>query len=218
MVFCCVYGCTNSEGNDVKHQAASFHRIPKVISHHDEETRKMSQLRREKWFNAIKRKDINVDATYYRVCSLHFSTGKPSKLFETKHPDWVPNKALGYDTPDQTASVARYSRSVNRSFNSSFTSTETETETELLPTTTSSQEIDFSVIGPRVESNFAVGGGDDVLAISVNEVTESMSRLSISTQTELSSKDIKNIIVTRKKIVWKHGPYILIFYCFRISS
>ena len=30
-------------------------------------------------------------------CLNHFETRKPSKLYETEHPDWVPSLKLGYD-------------------------------------------------------------------------------------------------------------------------
>ena len=85
MVYCCIYGCNNSSKNYSK----SFHRIPKVISHHGEQTESISKERREKWFTIINRKDMKKDSDY-RVCAEHFVSGMPAKLFYKSHPDWVP--------------------------------------------------------------------------------------------------------------------------------
>lgn len=72
MVFCCVFGCSNRSENS----KCSFYRIPSVISHHDPETKILSEERRAKWFASIKREHIKTNATHYRVCSQHFISGK----------------------------------------------------------------------------------------------------------------------------------------------
>ena len=73
MVFCCVLGCSNRSENCT---GKSFHRIPSVIAHHDEETKILSAERRTSWFNSIKRADVDTKANYYRVFSDHFIHGK----------------------------------------------------------------------------------------------------------------------------------------------
>ena len=57
----------------------------------------------------------------YKKCEnehLHFLfLGKPSKLFDTTNPDWVPTLKLGHDklTINTSKATARYSRSKERS-------------------------------------------------------------------------------------------------------
>ncbi|XP_065667209.1 uncharacterized protein LOC124816740 isoform X2 [Hydra vulgaris] len=92
MVFCCIFNCSNRSENCKK----SVYRIPKIINHHDKDTELLSTERRANWFAVIKRKDVNCNASHYRVCSDHFCSGKPSKLFEKTHPDWNPTLKMGY--------------------------------------------------------------------------------------------------------------------------
>ena len=72
MGFCCVFGCSNRSENCTK----SFFRIPSVITHHDTETKQLSEERRNKWFHNIKRADMDAKAIHYRVCSDHFISGE----------------------------------------------------------------------------------------------------------------------------------------------
>ena len=80
MVFCCVVGCSNRSENST---GKSFFRIPSIITHHDEETQILTKERRTKWFNNIKREDINKNMNHYRVCSDHFINGKNILLART---------------------------------------------------------------------------------------------------------------------------------------
>ena len=57
---CCVPGCYS---NTKKNKNLSFHRFPK------------NNIPKEKWVNAIKRKDF-VPTNHHRVCSSHFEGGK----------------------------------------------------------------------------------------------------------------------------------------------
>ena len=109
MVYCCIYGCKNCSQNYDK----SFHRIPKVISHHGEQTESISKERREKWFTIINRKDMKKDSDNYRVCAEHFVSGTPAKLFFKSHPDWVPTVNLGY--PRKPSDLTRF-KSNEKSF------------------------------------------------------------------------------------------------------
>ncbi|XP_047138342.1 uncharacterized protein LOC124814575 [Hydra vulgaris] len=108
MDFCCVFNCTNRSENCTK----SFFCIPTILLHHDEETKQLSTERKNKWFCAIKREDMNFDATHYRVCSDHFITGKPAKLFEKSHPDWIPNQSMGYEK--KLTDISRHKRAIDR--------------------------------------------------------------------------------------------------------
>ena len=180
MVICCVVDCKNRSDNTS--QDISFHRIPKVIIHQDEETKLLSKARREKWFQVIKREDVNVDASYYRVCSQHFINGKPAKLFESSHPDWVPNKNLGYHTHTST-NTSRFERSNKRKVQlvSSSSSIGSGSECKVLVEGASSilQSIPEVEISPNTN-----------LPEEIDQVTELMFSLSLSTQTDLTAETI----------------------------
>ena len=68
---------------------------------------------------AISREDIDpksIEEHDYRVCSRHFMSGKPAKLYETSSPNWLPTLDLGHSKPtaQMTVSVERYERIVER--------------------------------------------------------------------------------------------------------
>ena len=76
----------------------------------------LSTERRKKWFSAIKRSDINVNALHHIVCNVHFLSGKLTGLFETSNVDWVPSLNMGYgDVETSTARVVAASNRVARS-------------------------------------------------------------------------------------------------------
>ena len=70
--FCAVYDCTNRSNRE---DDRSFHRIPKVGENEGEEGVKLSTERRQAWFNAINRKDMDIEKNHNRVCSDHFVSG-----------------------------------------------------------------------------------------------------------------------------------------------
>ena len=80
---CSVVGCHNtSNTQDVKFGKKKIFRLPKIIILQGEQTESLSRERREKWIQAIRRVDLNVnsvDVPYdndnVRVCSDHFITG-----------------------------------------------------------------------------------------------------------------------------------------------
>ena len=59
MVICAVYGCSNSEKNNVEGKTISFYRFPKDPEYS------------EKWANACRRKDY-INIKYAKICSIHF--------------------------------------------------------------------------------------------------------------------------------------------------
>ena len=63
---CCVPGCYS---NRKKNKEKSFHKFPK------------EKLAREKWINAIKRKDF-IPTDHHHVCSNHFKGGKKCGLLD----------------------------------------------------------------------------------------------------------------------------------------
>ena len=64
-------------------------------------------------------KTDNLNGRYVRVCSVHFVSAKPSQLYDSTHPDWVPFKNLVYvkQTVTIAGKVERYSRAGERNAN-----------------------------------------------------------------------------------------------------
>nr|CAI5841223.1 unnamed protein product [Callosobruchus analis] len=114
VVFSCVVNCESRAQRDNVH----FFRIPAERHFkHKAEINELSRLRRQKWINAINRKDLTEQKLKYAfVCSKHFTTGKPSVLIDTTHPDWVPTVNMGYGTTKGLASkkLLRYQRKQRR--------------------------------------------------------------------------------------------------------
>ena len=93
-ILCCVYSCKNVQKKDSE---VSFYSIPSVIKNQGQEIQKLSKERRNQWFSAIHRLDDSWKKTeYWRVCGIHFFSGKPSNLLDKNNPDWVPSLNLGY--------------------------------------------------------------------------------------------------------------------------
>ena len=115
---CCIVSCSNKQKKGLD---LSFFRIPSIIRNEGTRAQELSERRRRMWFAAINREDAawkKVDC--WRVCSKHFSTGKPSSLMDESNPDWVPTLHLGYDkigavaSNDATMTYSRYSRAKRR--------------------------------------------------------------------------------------------------------
>ena len=105
MVQCAIFGCNNHSDcdNDV-----SYYKIPSMITHtHDERDWELSTERRDGFLAAIAREDLTVELlerdtmTDYRVCSRHFLSGKPAKLYNVTSPDWLPSVNLGHSKKQQ---------------------------------------------------------------------------------------------------------------------
>ena len=94
MVLCVVIGCSKRSERD---KDVSFYRIPAIIKHTDKRDYELSKKRREGFFAAISREDVNFNAQHYRICSRHFKLGEPMKnLYDFTNPDWLPTQNLGY--------------------------------------------------------------------------------------------------------------------------
>ena len=111
MVNCCsVFGCSNRSDRE---KDRSFHRLPKIITHLDQQTKEYSTERRNKWLSNIRRADLE-GKKFVWVCSDHFITGKPAALFQKSHPDWAPTLRLGHlNVKSETSS--RWERRKERS-------------------------------------------------------------------------------------------------------
>ncbi|XP_077993128.1 uncharacterized protein LOC144447095 [Glandiceps talaboti] len=115
--FCCIIECGNRGDRDV---GKRFFRIPKIRTKEGERTKEISQKRQEKWLSNIRRADIKtsgIESGYLRVCSDHFVSGGPSKLYDENSLDWAPTLKLGHAenvTPDSAAK--RYQRHQQRDY------------------------------------------------------------------------------------------------------
>ena len=108
MVICAVIKCGNRSGRD---KGKRFFRLPSVISHQGEKALELSGRRQREWLARIRRKDIRPDQyENTRVCSDHFVSGSPSKLFDDSSPDWAPSLHLGYDSHESDCVDARSER------------------------------------------------------------------------------------------------------------
>lgn len=180
MVFCCVDKCHNRPGK--KNSVNTFYRIPKIIKHHGAESESLSTERRKEWLRIIKLDKSNLNDNY-RVCNDHFTTGKPAKLFETLHPDWLPTMNLGYPKRSFSNSNSRYNRAQNRSINKN-------------------QNQQTSVIEFQAESPTSPAiTNDDSNAIDFMVMVDLLSGLSMSTQTELTMHDINLMEKPKNKLI-----------------
>ena len=94
MVICAMVGCGNRSNRD---KGKSFFRLPSVITNQDTETKLLTRRRQKTWFSKIKRADITPKQYYnIRVCSDHFVSGVPAKLYDVNNTDWAPSVKLRY--------------------------------------------------------------------------------------------------------------------------
>lgn len=110
--FCAIVGCANRAGRD---KDKSFYRLPAIIKNQGAQTEQLSERRLRNWLAAIRRKDLKAESyPYIRVCSDHFTSGKPAKLYDTTNPDWVPTLNLGHYEAKTGDSLIRHDRAVGR--------------------------------------------------------------------------------------------------------
>lgn len=113
MVICVVVGCSKRSGRD---HNMSFNWIPAVVRHTDKQDSELSTRRRDGYLAAISRDDLDViNQGKYRICSRHFISGQPAKLFDCTNPDWLPTINLGHSKWEkQKPCSARYERAQKR--------------------------------------------------------------------------------------------------------
>ena len=95
MVLCVVIGCSKCSGRD---KDVSFSRIPKVITHRGKQEYELTKKRRDGFHAAISRDGLTDSKvlTNDRICSRHFTSGKPAYLYDETNPDWLPTLHLGH--------------------------------------------------------------------------------------------------------------------------
>ena len=90
-------GCSYATGGK-RDIGKCFIRLPSVITHQRNQTRELSKRWQNAWLAKIQREEFKPENhPHMQVCLNNFVTGKPSKLYETEHPDLVPSLKLGYD-------------------------------------------------------------------------------------------------------------------------
>ena len=110
--FCAIVGCANRVGRD---KDKSFYPLPAIIKNQGAQMEQLSERRLRNWVAAIRRKDLKAESyPYIRVCSDHFTSGKPVKLYDTTNPDWVPMLNLWHCEAKTGDSLSRHDRAVGR--------------------------------------------------------------------------------------------------------
>ena len=67
---CCVKDCYNRQGRETH---VTFHRFPKIITHHGKEAEELSRAKLNKWLKNLNLKHITAETCESRrVCSLIF--------------------------------------------------------------------------------------------------------------------------------------------------
>ena len=67
---CCVKDCYNRQGRDTH---VTFHRFPKIITHHGKEAEELSRAKLNKWLKNLNLKHTTAETCESRrVCSAHF--------------------------------------------------------------------------------------------------------------------------------------------------
>lgn len=112
MVYCAIVGCssrtqTKKRKMESNSKDPGFFKVPKVRTTECEKTKLLSEKRRREWLARISRPGT-MDPDKYRVCSRHFLSGSPAKLFDECSPDWAPSLHLGYEA--KPANEGRYNR------------------------------------------------------------------------------------------------------------
>ena len=72
VVSCCI--CPNKY---VPRGGISFHRLPAIVTHIDEQALAYSKERRETWLRLMRMQDMGEkEMSHLRVCSAHFDEGR----------------------------------------------------------------------------------------------------------------------------------------------
>ena len=85
----------DAQGRD---KGKSFFRLPKVITHQSEETKTLSEERRNTWLARISRADLSTEKQKNtKMCSHHVVSGTPAALYDTRNTDWATSLGLGHE-------------------------------------------------------------------------------------------------------------------------
>ena len=78
----------------------------KITDHYGEADLELRKKRRDGYLAAISREDLDLTALHkYKVCERHFHSGKPTYLYHTTDPDWLPTLHLGHKEHGSAATV-----------------------------------------------------------------------------------------------------------------
>ena len=142
---CGVAGFSDSRKNEPD---AEFFRLPSIVTT-DKRSKELSRDRRSQWLSNFNCKNLTTcqlaekNSTLH-VCRKHFINGKPSSLYETTDPNWIPTINLGYElvtisSPEST--VARNDRRKRRSNNLNQINESTEKKKKVVEENVPQQEI-----------------------------------------------------------------------------
>ena len=113
--FCAIVGCANRAGRD---KDKSFYRLPAIIKNQGAQTEQLSERRLSAELasgNSSKRSQSGkLPLHMIRVCSDHFTSGKPAKLYDTTNPDWAPSLNLWHCEAKTGDSLSRHDRATKR--------------------------------------------------------------------------------------------------------
>ena len=109
---CAVTDCSIKR---VANSKFGFFRLPNVI-----DSDELSRDRRKLWLARINIKNLTVNQlaaknSTLNVCSNHFISGRPLKLYETCDPDWAPSINLRYSPHNgNTSGIETFNRRKRR--------------------------------------------------------------------------------------------------------
>ena len=85
MVLCAIVGCSN-RSNDGR--GICFYSIPTITDRYGEAELELRKKWRDGFLVAISREDLDMTALHkYKVCEMHFHSGKPAYLYNTTDPN-----------------------------------------------------------------------------------------------------------------------------------
>ena len=212
---CGVAGCSNSRKNAPD---AGFFRLPSIVTT-DKRSEELSRDKRSQWLSKINRKNLTAcqlaekNSTLH-VCGKHFINGKPSALYETTDPNWIPTINLGYElvtisSPEST--VARNDRRKRRSNNLNQINESTEKKKKVVEENVPQQEI--QEIEARVKSKEIQT--DASFITSTEQENAELKRIN----TKLVAKEIAELKSEIQKYKFNEGKFGAIAICvFKLFS
>ena len=131
MVISAVINCSNQASHrrykdrtSGSKKKVSYYRFPAVTDYYGKKDFELRKKRLDGYLAAISRDDINpatlvLEDHDYRVYSRHFMSGKPTGLYDTTSPDWLPTLYMGHSKKSKndqvvSANIERYERAAER--------------------------------------------------------------------------------------------------------
>ena len=120
------------------------------------------------------------------MCSDHFISGKPSLLYDSNNPDWVPSQNLGYG--QACGDTTRYERVTSRHMKRKELQEKEESEPKRNRVDASQTESQESESGTAVQTNFTYHNIDDV-ELEINKLRGEVETLCKSKERDNLSMD-----------------------------